>query len=87
MDRIEDHDLHAIYEIDGLNCYDAHWRQMPNYPGCEMRYGWAIAPDGNRYQHNWIRTADGQLIDLFSWTKHEDIGRRYVPGEAEFSEE
>ena len=66
---------HKVWHIDNLNCYEAHKRAMQE--GDEMRYGWAIAPDGNRYQHNWLRR-NGELLDLFGWTGHEDMGRRYV---------
>jgi hypothetical protein len=66
----------GVYEIDGLNCYEAHVRQM--IPGDELRYGWALAPDGKEYQHNWI-LRNGEILDYFEWADHRDLGRRYVP--------
>jgi hypothetical protein len=68
--------LPKLYDVDGLNCHDAHVREM--VLGDELHYGWAIGPDNHRYQHCWI-VRDEQLIDLFNWTDHEDLGvrRRY----------
>lgn len=62
-----------VYHIDNLNCHDAHVRVLQ--PGDELHYGWAIAPDGRRYQHTWI-VRGIELIDLFKWTDHEDLGVR-----------
>ena len=67
----------GVYEIDGLNCHDAHVRELRRRGCGQLRYGWAVAPDGRRYQHTWILTPDGQLDDLFGWTAHEDLGERY----------
>lgn len=64
-----------LYDIDGLNCHDAHVRTMES--GDELHYGWAIGPDEKRYQHCWI-VRSGVTIDLFNWTDHEDYGIRYV---------
>jgi hypothetical protein len=70
----------GVWEVDGLNCYQTCVKLLQ--PDDELRYGWATAPDGMRYQHNWIRR-NGQIVDPFNWTDHEDKGRRYVPGRAE----
>jgi len=68
--------MSGVWEvIPGLNCHQVHVKAME--PGDELRYGWAIAPDGNRYQHCWLKR-DGQIVDLYNWTYHEDCGRRYV---------
>jgi hypothetical protein len=65
------------FEIDGLNCQDAHVRELRSGRPGTLRYGWAVAPDGRRYQHCWIQTPEGQVDDLFGWTEHEDLGERY----------
>lgn len=67
-----------MYELDGLNCHDAHVRELRRGAEGTLRYGWAVAPDGRRYQHCWIRSSDGQVNDLFGWTQHEDLGERYT---------
>lgn len=68
----------GVYEIDGLNCHDAHARVIKQRGYGELHYGWAIAPDGKRYQHCWIVNPNGEKEDLFEWTNHEDLGRRYI---------
>lgn len=68
-----------LWHIDDLNCHAAHVRA--GQPGDELHYGWAIGPDEQRYQHCWL-VRDGQRIDLFEWTDHEDLGVRLVIGEA-----
>lgn len=61
-----------LYHINHRNCYDAHKRVM--LLGDELHYGWAIGPDDRRYQHTWI-VRKGNIIDLFHWTDHEDLGQ------------
>lgn len=61
-----------LWHIDNLNCSDSHKRVME--PGDELHHGWAVGPDGNRYQHRWI-VRNGQIVDLFNWTEHEDLGK------------
>jgi hypothetical protein len=46
-------------------------------PGDELHYGYALGPEEIRYQHCWI-IRKGELIDLFNWTDHEDMGIRYI---------
>lgn len=72
--------MDGVWELDGLNCHDAHVRELRRRGEGELHYGWAVAPDGVRYQHCWIRTPEGILDDLFGWTGHEDLGRRIVQG-------
>ena len=60
------------HEIGGLNCHDSHTRVMQ--PGDELHYGWALGPGEVRYQHRWL-VRDGQVLDLFNWTAHEDLGK------------
>lgn len=62
-----------LHHIDDLNCHAAHAREM--IEGDELHYGYALGPDEVRYQHCWI-VRGGQVIDLFNWTDHEDMGVR-----------
>jgi hypothetical protein len=62
-----------LYHLDDLNCHDAHVERMVE--GDELHYGWALGPEEIRYQHCWI-VRNGQLLDLFNWTCHEDLGVR-----------
>ena len=66
-----------VWEVDGLNCHATHVRELKRGHAGTLRYGWAIGPDGHRYQHTWIQEPDGRICDLFGWSRHEDRGERY----------
>jgi hypothetical protein len=61
------------YHYRDMNCHDAH--VLVGEPDDELHYGWAVAPDGVRYQHCWLVRAC-EKIDIFGWTQHEDLGVR-----------
>jgi hypothetical protein len=65
--------MEKLYHLNNLNCHDAHVNAMVK--GDELHYGYALGPNDDRYQHCWI-VREGELIDLFNWTDHEDYGVR-----------
>lgn len=61
-------------DFGGLNCREAHSREISRRDSGQLQYGWAVAPDGKCYQHTWILRSSGEIEDLFHWTEHEALG-------------
>lgn len=70
-------DVPKLWRLYGLNCHDSHVLEV-YYRGGMLQHGWAVGPDGSRYQHVWI-LRNAKIVDLFNWTNHEPTGFRDLP--------